>query len=272
MHRSGTSAIASGLRALSVYLGDNFFDPQPDNPTGYWEDKTIVHISQRVLEELRLKWDDTSLIAPDRFHHHRIRLLKLKAVHYLKTAFGSQPLWGFKDPRTIRLLPFWLAAVHDFGAADAYVLAIRNPSSVVASLFRRQEIKEEKARRLWLVHTVPFLHELRDKPLVVVDYDLLMLEPSAQLERIAGKLGLSLDDADRRRIDRFGTDFLDASLRHSTFSLGDLSDDTDLARLTRDAYRLLHGLATDKLPAATTSFWPAWERIADELETVVQGA
>jgi hypothetical protein len=272
MHRSGTSAVARGLSALSVYLGQNFFDPAPDNPTGYWEDKAIVEINQRLLEELKLKWDDTSLIAPERFRHHRVRLLELKAVRYLKSAFGAQPLWGFKDPRTIRLLPFWRAALRACGAGDAYVVAIRNPLSVAASLFRRQEIKTVKAQRLWLVHMVPFLHELRDKPLVAVDYDLLTCEPRTQLERIARKLDLrSLDETTSREIDRFADDFLDRTLRHSAFSTHDLDATTDLARLTQRAYLLLYGLATDR-QTPTSSFWADWQKIARELESMSQDA
>ena len=52
MHRSGTSVVARGLQALSVYLGDDFLDKQPENPTGYWEDKGIVDLNERVLDEL----------------------------------------------------------------------------------------------------------------------------------------------------------------------------------------------------------------------------
>ncbi|HEY2475861.1 MAG TPA: hypothetical protein VGI19_13820, partial [Candidatus Cybelea sp.] len=49
MHRSGTSAIARGVAALSVYLGCDFLDAQPENPTGYWEDRNLVAIDDRVL-------------------------------------------------------------------------------------------------------------------------------------------------------------------------------------------------------------------------------
>jgi hypothetical protein len=267
MHRSGTSAVARGLSALSVYLGDNFFDVQPDNPTGYWEDKAIVEINQRVLEELRLRWDDTPLIEPERFRHHRVRLQGLKAVRYLKDAFAGRPLWGFKDPRTIRLLPFWRAALNERGVDDAYVIAIRHPRSVAASLFRRQEIAPPKAHRLWLVHMVPFLHELEGRPFVVVDYDLLARDPRAQLERIARKLALTLDDATARELDRFAAHFFDESLRHSVFSTQDFDATSDVARLTQNAYLLLHDLATDRHGAET--FWPAWKRVQHDLEALI---
>lgn len=273
MHRSGTSAIARGVNALSVDLGENFFDLQSDNPKGYWEDKTIVGISQRVLEELQLVWDDTSLIAPERFAHYRIRLLKLKAVHYLNGAFASRPLWGFKDPRAIRLLPFWRAALRELPVEDSYVVAIRHPRSVAASLLRRQDIGEEKAQRLWLVHTLPFLHELRGKPFVVVDYDLLTAQPRAQLERVARKLALPPIDATiSREIDRFARDFLDEGLRHSVFATHDFNSTTDLGRLTETTYLALHDLATDRIEVPSASFWEEWASMERRLEALVQTA
>lgn len=263
MHRSGTSTVSRALQALSVHLGDNFFEPQPDNPTGYWEDKALVAINQRVLEELRLAWDDTSLIASERFRHHRIRLVQLHAARYLESTFASHRLWGFKDPRTIRLLPFWPEVLRRSNADGAYVLAIRHPLSVAASLFRRQEIPQAKAQRLWLVHNVPFLHEIRDRPLVVVDYDRLAKAPEAQLERIARGLALPHlgNSAD---IDRFATDFLDRSLRHSVFEVDDFDRSSALGLLAQRAYLSLYDLATDER-SPDAHFWSTWATLQDEL-------
>jgi hypothetical protein len=270
MHRSGTSVVARGLRALSVTMGDNLFETQPDNPTGYWEDRAIVEINQRMLEILGLKWDDVSPIANEGFEHYRIRLLELAALRYFKSAFPTQPLWGFKDPRAIRLLPFWLRTMRRSDAADAYVVVIRNPRSVAASLFRRQEIDPIKARRLWLVHMIPYLHECFTKPSVVVDYDLLMSEPRRQLERIAQRINLpSPGESSSREIDRFATGFLDENLRHNAFAPNDLDATTAEARLTRAAYLLLHQLATDRLEPEALAFGSAWQGIRSTFDALV---
>jgi hypothetical protein len=166
MHRSGTSVVARGLGALSVYFGNNFFDSQPDNPTDYWEDKTNVG---------------------------------------------------------------------------------------------RQEIRLPKAQRLWLVHLVPFLHELYDKRFVVVDYDLLTVEPRAQLERIARTLNLPSLDERSRELDRFAGDFLDK--RHNAFSMRDFDATTEIARLAHTTYFLLHDLAIDQLQSGAASFWFDFRRM-----------
>jgi hypothetical protein len=269
MHRSGTSAVARGLAAVSVYMGDNFLDAQPENPTGYWEDKAIVELNDRVLAALGLKWDDVVPIERKQLERFRVRRLRGKAVGYVKRTFGRHALWGFKDPRTIRLLPFWRRALRDSKAEDAYVVVIRNPLSVAASLNRRQGMDMLRAQRLWLAHMVPFLDEIRDRPFVVVDYDLLMAQPRAQLERIAAALQLpSLDAANAQEIDRFAAEFLDEGLRHTVFSPRDLDGSTVEARLTQEAYVLLLDLASDRLESGA-EFWPAWERIRREYETQV---
>ncbi len=266
MHRSGTSAVARGLQALSVYLGDDFLDAQPENPTGYWEDKGIVDLDQRVLKTLALKWDDVRPIDPREFARWRIWSLRREAMRYLRRRFIAHTIWGFKDPRTIRLLPFWRRVLRDCEVNDAYLLVIRNPSSVAASLFSRQAMDVETAQRLWLVYMVPFLDQLVEKPLVVVDYDLLMLEPRGQLERIARRLGIPYGGARTSEVDSFVDEFLDVKLRHTFFSPEEIDSGTDAGLLTREAYALLYELAQDRGEAGQ-EFWSAWKRIQASCRT-----
>jgi hypothetical protein len=269
MHRSGTSAIARGLGALSVYLGNDFLDAQPENPTGYWEDKGIVALNERLLGALGLKWDDTSPIDRRAFERRRVRALRRDAIRYLNRTFTPTPLWGFKDPRTLRLLPFWQRTLRDCNVDDSYVVAIRNPRSVAASLFARQAMDADAAYRLWLVHMVPFFNDVIGKPFVVVDYDLLMRDPAAQLARMAHRLGVPFE-AGSVEIDRFVSDFLDASLRHSVFEPGDFEDASAVARLTRDAYLRLYELAEDRAEGPGSSLLGDWAEFQARLNLILE--
>jgi hypothetical protein len=266
MHRSGTSAVARGLAALGVELGNNFLDAQPENPAGYWEDKGVVELDERVLKALRLKWDDAAPIDPRRFGGWRMWRLRREAIRYLRRHFTDRPRWGFKDPRTIRLLPFWLRVLRDCHVHDSYLLVIRNPSSVAASLFARQGMELETAQRLWLVYVVPFLRELSAKRFVVVDYDLLMSDPRTQLERMGHMLGiLRPETMESAEVGAFAGDFLDAKLRHTVFSPDEIDATTDVGRLTRDAYALLYELAAD-LRRPDDRFWSAWEELESRFD------
>jgi hypothetical protein len=261
MHRSGTSAVTRGLAALGVYLGDDFLETQPDNPTGYWEDKQVVAINERVLAALGLQWEDVAPIEREQFAQPPLEALRREAVGYLNGAFTSHALWGFKDPRTVRLLPFWRGVFDACAADDRYLVAIRNPLSVATSLFARQALDAAASHRLWLVYTVPYLREIAGKPFVVVDYDLLMKDPRRQLERVANQLELPREAAREPAIARFAAEFLDPNLRHSTFSRLDFDKETSAASLTREAYLWLNELATDRLGPRSASFWQAWESI-----------
>jgi O-antigen biosynthesis protein len=89
MHRSGTSALARGLQMLGVYLGSDFLSPQPDNPTGYWEDRNIYELNERLLAVFGLKWEDVALIDDARWDTPEVKTLRAEAVEYLRSQFVS---------------------------------------------------------------------------------------------------------------------------------------------------------------------------------------
>lgn len=251
MHRSGTSTIARALVALGVYLGSDFLEAQPENPRGYWEDKGIVGLNEWVLHSLRSNWDDVPPIDRHRIEAWKLWRQRLAAAKYVRQTFGRRPLWGFKDPRTIRVLPFWQQVMRKVEADDTYVLAVRNPRSVAASLYRRQQMDTAVAYRLWLNYTMPFLQDLLDKNAVVVDYDLLVQQPRLQVERISRALHLPARDRARsREVDRFVNAFVDEGLRHSRFAPQDIGSTDEVARTACDAYVALQDLANDRLGRA----------------------
>jgi hypothetical protein len=259
MHRSGTSALTRGLQMLGVYLGNDFIDPKPDNPTGYWEDRTIYDINERLLAVFGLKWEDVGLIDDTRWHEPEVEALRTEAIEYLRSAFLSHQIWGFKDPRTIRLLPFWRSVLQLLDVDESYLLVVRNPRSVADSLMRRQGMDAVTAHLLWLVYVVPNLSKIAGQPLVVTDYDMVMADPRQQLERIGNGLKIPVTDNSKTASAQFANDFLDQNLRHSYFNVSDFELDLNLPTLTREAYLWLRSLATGQTPTDAPQFWKAWE-------------
>jgi hypothetical protein len=266
MHRSGTSAIARGLQMLGVHLGNNFLGAKPDNPTGYWEDRNIYEINERLLAALGLKWESIELIDDARWNGPEVEALLAEAVEYLRSQFLSHPLWGFKDPRTIRLLPFWQSALRRLDVDESYLVVLRNPRSVASSLFQRQGMVPVTAHLLWLAYMVPNLGRIADRPFVVSDYDIVMADPRRQLERIAQCLRLPLDAAGT---EQFASAFLDPTLRHSYFDVSDVELDANLPLLAREAFLWLHRLATDRTPTDSPRFWSAWESNRQAVERLI---
>jgi O-antigen biosynthesis protein len=272
MHRNGTSLITRGLQSLGVYLGDDFLDTRPDNPTGYWENRAIVAINERVLTVFGLKWEDVALIANGRWTEPALQPLAAEAAAFIEAYFLGHRLWAFKDPRTIRLLPFWQSVFAALDLAEHYVVVIRNPLSVVRSLKKRQGMEASTSYLLWLLYMVPHLNRIAGRSFVVVDYDLVMADPRGQMKRIARQLDISLDEAGSAEIERFASEFVDPQLRHSVFGSVDFDTVPHLSPLSRRAYHWLQQLASDRIDNADGKFWSAWRRISDSAERLVTQA
>ena len=267
MHRSGTSLLTRGLQSLGIFLGDDFLKSQPDNPTGYWEDRVIVGLNQRLLETFGLQWESISLIEDAQWQSPAAEGLRREAIEHLQLHFRSHSLWGFKDPRTVRLLPFWRSVLQRLDIDDRYVIAIRNPLSVAASLWNRQSISPTTSHLMSLVYLVPYLDEIAARPLAVVDYDLLVANPREQLERIRRALDLPLGDP--AQVEHFATGFLDPSLRHAHAGPEEFDVIAHVSPLIREAYLRLYQLATDRAEASS-DFWAAWRRIRQALEALIK--
>lgn len=270
MHRSGTSLVTRGLKSLGIYLGNDFLETKPGNPTGYWEDRNIVGFNRRVLkvfglqpESVRAHEGNHALLAfykDAQWEDPEIEAIRLEAIEYIRANFVSHPLWGFKDPRTARLLPFWSPVFQRLGLEDAYVVVIRNPSSVAQSLFKRR-LDAATSHSLWLLHMVPYLSRIAQKRFAVTDYDLLMDDPREQLERIGLALEIPPTDTSSVEIEDFVAKFLDPELRHSQFGRLDCDLLPYPGLLAQKAYLGLSQLATDPIGADRCRFWSEWKEI-----------
>src|SRR5271170_6274435 len=102
MHRGGTSAIARGLKAIGVCLGDHLHPPNANNPRGLWEDVDCLAINEELLRHFQ---SGSHLALACRFSEHDPTLgaLKEKALQLIgRRKAECAGAWGFKDPRTCR--------------------------------------------------------------------------------------------------------------------------------------------------------------------------
>jgi hypothetical protein len=272
MHRSGTSLLTRGLQGLGVFLGDDFLGAQPDNPTGYWENRITLDLNERLLAELGLSWESISLIEDAQWQRPEVQALSTEAAAYLQSCFMHHSLWGFKDPRTIRLLPFWRAVFHRLGVDDRYVVAIRNPLGVATSLLKRQGMAPATSHMLSLVYVVPYLNEIAQKAFVVTDYDLFVADPRGQLARMGRALKIPAAEMDSAEIEHFATRFVDPGLRHGYFSQHDFDTIPVISPLAREAYLRLYQLATDQHVVDGPEFWRAWKCLRETVERLIAGA
>jgi hypothetical protein len=162
---------------------------------------------------------------------------------------AARGTFAWKDPRVPRLLPFWQLVLHSAGIEEGYVVAVRHPRAVIASLTARDALDPRRSAWLWLTHLACSLAYTQHRPRVVVDYDRLMDDPAREITRVAR--ALDAGEADAALVAQFRDGFLAADLRHALFAAEDVGD--ELTPLVRDAHALAQRLARDEIGAAAAA-------------------
>ena len=244
MHRSGTSAITRGLSVLGVDLGDRLMPPaEGNNAKGFWEDIDLNALNIDMLRCLGRDWSHMAMVTAAEVERLRQQGFFLRAVELMRNKMSDSAYFGCKDPRVVKLLPFWREVFNYCGFDVSYVFAIRNPLSVARSLGKRDGMESEHSYLLWLAHVVAGLANCGDHPCIVVDYDRVMQAPEDELTRMAKALQLELDGAALRS---YKEDFLDDNLRHTVYVAADLLIDQSCPPLLHEIYETLLEVACDR--------------------------
>jgi len=242
MHRSGTSVVARSLQVMGVNLGDKLLQPiKGENDKGFWEDLDINSLNVEMLNAVNSDWHFLTPIQSIDVDTLRRDGYLLRGAEILKKKLSNCQIFGFKDPRVAKLLPFWKEVFVESGLDVGYVLVIRNPISVSKSLTKRNGFDVEKNYLLWLEHVLSSLIGTLGEKCALIDYDLLMKNPMTELTRIAEILQLQIDPIE---LQTFETEFLDQGLRHTVHQIDDLAIDDKVPPLVREMYSELLGLAT----------------------------
>ena len=265
--RSGTSTITRGLQALGVELGDQLRPGGGKNPLGFFEDEGLLQLNKRLRSALGLRADSVSLIQPHQWQMPAVQTLAREAQETIRRRFGRYSIAGYKFAGTLRMLPFWQMVFESLDLDVRYVIVVRNPLSVARSRAQLNPRRgmQEKSDLEWLVNVVPYFRAVRERPFVVVDYDLVMANAVTQLERIATTLDLPVTAATTAGIKEYANQFLHGNLRHHHFTEEDLINNPQVNSLTRDSYRWLRRLATDRVEPHSPELWHEWEQIENGL-------
>jgi hypothetical protein len=245
MHRSGTSAITRSLKVLGVTLGDRLMPSFEDiNDKGFWEDIDLNALNIEMMNAIDSDWYYLSTLENIAVENLHKQGYFLRAVEMLRQKVCGPYIFGFKDPRVAKLLPFWKGVFSHCQVDVSYVIVIRHPLSVAMSLDKRDGIEPERSYLMWLGHVIPSLsYSVGDKR-VIVDYDCLMQSPEREISRIAKALHLEID---LKELKTFISDFLDEKLRHTEYKSIDLLNNDLCPPLVREIYTFLLEIASDKV-------------------------
>lgn len=202
-HRSGTSLAVQVLKLLGVRLGDKLIPGRGDNPAGFWEHSDILQQTKAIERRLGLSpFDDAALGAPPKawWQSEAIAAERaaLTSIVRREVEAGAGP-FGFKDPRSLELLPLWQEICAELDVRPRYVLALRHPSEVAASLARRG-LSRARAELAWACQLARGAACLADPPAAVAHYEDWFADPTAQAAKLAGALGFSAEHIDEDRL------------------------------------------------------------------------
>ncbi len=198
VHRSGTSLAARLLEALGIRLGGPLLPGHRDNPEGFWEHQGIITATRRLEEALGVNpFRGTRMAPPEGAwwteEACREPFEQLRAL--LTEECAGDGVFGFKDPRSLLLLPMWKALFAALDLAPRYVLALRHPGATARSMQARAGIRPRHGQLLWVEHWRYGLRHLSTAPHAVVSFERWFEAPAAQLATLAAGLGI----ADARR-------------------------------------------------------------------------
>jgi hypothetical protein len=193
MHRSGTSLVASLCESAGLAIGERLVEPHASNPLGHFEDVDFYRFHEQVLSDnarVPAGYDpsDTVPFVSDRRRAEAGALLAARRG-------GGRP-WGWKDPRTILFLDFWLEMLPE----AKYLFVVRHPWQVADSLARRGDARfrddAESALRLWYRYNASIrdFAELHADRVLVRSIDQFITSPHAVFADIRTRLGVPLSD------------------------------------------------------------------------------
>jgi hypothetical protein len=202
MHRSGTSLLTNLLTVLGVDVGTNLLAANQGNEAGYWENESIYRTQDALLNFIAKDWGAYGFAYP--FAIDWTRLPEMRDFQERLTAIvraeiaRAKGIWGFKDPRTCRLLPIWKQIFTELDLEPLYVLAIRSPAVVVESLLKLYPLDALHGELVWLLYYLDAIRDAGEELRIVVDYDRWFTEPLAQAKAVATALELAwpIDESD----------------------------------------------------------------------------
>lgn len=213
MHRSGTSALSGALTIAGFNPGSKLFAPEEDNPKGNYENALITKLNEDILAELFAKWNDTLLIPDNWWTYELFTSYAGQISRILKEEInaGDAPVL-IKDPRLSVLLPLYLSVLKNLDVEPSFIICIRNPYEVAASLKKRNNLSLEKSLLLWMDYQLKAEFYSRNYPRIFLSYYEFLKYPKKIFHSL--KENIFPDIQLNPEIEKEVLSFLDNGLKH----------------------------------------------------------
>ena len=246
--------MAGALAIAGADLPNEVMAPQHDNPTGFWEPKPIVDWNDRFLASAGSQWNDPRSYFGRSWFAELGRGRTEELVDLLGANYSGDRTIVLKDPRVSLLTPIWDAALREAGYEPAYVLMVRDPREVAASLSARNDFPLALGLAIWASYMLSAETDTRNARRTIVGYGDLLTAPERVVAGVEAALETGLVPRQTRRPDY--SHFIDAGRRSQRF---DEPWDDPEAKPLRDYFlHLLDAGRPDPAAGAASDALLAW--------------
>ncbi len=188
MHRSGTSCLTGSLQQKGLYLGTVFEGKVGDwnfyNQKGNRENFEIMQLNMAILAYNNGNWYKPPSKIEWNSEHANARDKIINGFLATKV-----PVYGFKDPRFLFTLSFWLDRLPVVDLIGSF----RHPLNVADSLNKRNGISLSNSLRLWEKYNEVLYNLSESHNIPLVNFDVEQNEYLLRVDTIAQYLQLSQD-------------------------------------------------------------------------------
>lgn len=179
--------VARLLNLCGLNLGpeERLMGPNANNPMGHFEHTGFLEIDDALLKHFGGSWDDPPLLNSGWETDPALQDLAEQAKKLITTFSGSRH-WGWKEPRTTLLLPFWQKLIPNL----RFVICIRSPLEVAKSLANRDGIAIEKGINLWTRYMYAAIRDTKGCPAFFTFYDDYFRHGEAETHKLLDFCGL----------------------------------------------------------------------------------
>ncbi len=247
MHRSGTSAMARVCNLLGMDVGQRVVGSDAFNPTGHWEHALTVALNRQVLRSMGGSSGWVKSLSPKRLDPAAEAEFEQQIQTTIRADFSTSELWGIKDPEISRLCPLWISALAKLEISPRFIVMVRHPLEVAASLGRRNQFSLRKSLLLWLRYNLELEQATREMPRAIVSSSQFVANWPTAIDKIQGNCHFQFPGLHSMGAGLVDT-FLNDRLWHHK-STAQSSEKAGVADLALQAYAAL--LAPDKRAATT---------------------
>ena len=185
MHRSGTSLLCSLLAECGVHFGepDQLIPPNPENPSGFWENIKVRELNDALLMATGCDWDHISRFDPANIPDEQLDYFAEESKAILE-ALDEHPISGIKEPRMCVLTSVWAPILID--SVDVFVY--RHPAEIAKSLAMRNGMPYDIGLCLCEYYLVDLLNYLGSRDIIAVSHQELLQSPGEALERLSANI------------------------------------------------------------------------------------